>query len=119
VLLSADQVDTTLPDVTVVWQANTEPDLAGYLLYRNDQVANVEGIVIGDLKSYLITGTTYLDEALPDGAFTYYLVAMDAAGNISDGSNTLLVNIDIHPPHAVITEPEDGDEFEKTIMIKD
>ncbi|MEW6215078.1 MAG: FlgD immunoglobulin-like domain containing protein, partial [Nitrospirota bacterium] len=85
-------------DVTLTWQANTEPDLSGYLLYRNDQLANVSGIVIGDLKPYLIAGTTYLDKVLPDGKFKYYLLAMDQAGNISDQSNTIEVDIDTHPP---------------------
>ena len=82
--------------MTLTWKANTEPDLAGYFLYRNDQLANVSGIVIGDLKPYLVGGTTYLDKALPDGKFKYYLIAVDLAGNMSDPSNTLEVEIDTH-----------------------
>jgi Tol biopolymer transport system component/flagellar hook assembly protein FlgD len=104
-------------DVTVQWQANTEPDLAGYLLYRNDEIANVEGMVIGDLSAYLISDTTYLDRDLPDGRFRYYVVAVDEAGNMSEESNTIEIAIDTHPPHAVIVEPENGDRFEKAVMI--
>ena len=105
-------------DVTVTWQANTEPDFAGYLLYRNDQLVNALGIVVGSLKSYLITDTTYPDEDMPDGTFAYYLVAMDEAGNISDQSNTIEVIIDTHPPQAEIVEPPDGFEFEKKILVR-
>jgi Tol biopolymer transport system component/flagellar hook assembly protein FlgD len=105
-------------DVTLKWQANKEPDLAGYLLYRNDQLANVSGIVIGDLKPYLITGTTYLDKALPDGRFRYYLIAMDQAGNMSDQSNTLEVDIDTHPPKATIVDPLDKSKFEDKTLVK-
>ncbi|NOZ67934.1 MAG: hypothetical protein GXP46_01490, partial [Deferribacteres bacterium] len=104
-------------DVTVSWQANTEPDLAGYLLYRNGMLVNVPGLVTGDLRPYLLTGTTYPDEALPDGTFTYYLVAMDNAGNTSEPSNSLEVTIDTRAPQAIITEPQDGIEFEKGILL--
>ncbi len=115
VLISVSAINS---DATIDWQANTESDLAGYLLYRNDQLVNVSGIVIGDLRPYLIIDTTYLDEALSDGTFEYYLYAVDDAGNISDQSNSIDVTIDTHPPQAVIVEPADGSEFEHTIFVK-
>ena len=105
-------------DVNVTWQANIEADLAGYLLYRNDQLANVTGIVVGDMKPYLVLGTTYLDKSLPDGTFTYYLNAMDQAGNISDQSNTLELTIDTRPPHATIVDPADGTMIGNKIFVK-
>jgi len=105
-------------DVTLTWQANAESDLAGYLLYSNDQLANVSGIMIGDLKPYLIAGTTYLDKARPDGKFKYYLMAMDQAGNLSDQSNSLEVNIDTHPPHVTIVEPADRAKLENKTLVK-
>jgi fibronectin type 3 domain-containing protein/flagellar hook assembly protein FlgD len=114
VLISAVADDS---NVTLTWQANTETDLAGYLLYRNNQLANVSGMVTGDLKPYLISGTTYLDVNLPDGKFKYYLIAMDQAGNTSDQSNILEVEIDTHPPHATIIEPPDGTKFESKIAV--
>jgi hypothetical protein len=104
--------------VTVTWQANTDPDLAGYLVYRNDQLANVSGIVIGDLKPYLIIGTTYLDKALPDGKFKYYLIAVDLAGNMSEASNSLEVEIDTHSPRATIVEPTDKSKFQSKTLIR-
>jgi flagellar hook assembly protein FlgD/fibronectin type 3 domain-containing protein len=108
VLLSAN---AQVADVTLTWQANTEADLAGYLLYRNNQLANVPGIVIGNLKPYLIKGTTYVDKGLPDGKFTYYLVAMDQAQNMSDLSNSLDVDID-RAPRASIVYPADQEKFQ-------
>ncbi len=105
-------------DVTVHWQANTEPDLAGYLLYRNEQIVNAGGMVAGDLTPYLIRDTQYEDKGLPDGKFMYYLVAVDEAGNMSEESNAIEVAIDTRPPHMVIDEPEDGEKFEKTIMVR-
>ncbi len=105
-------------DVTVTWSSNTEPDLAGYLLYRNDELANSESVVIGNLFPYVLSETVYFDEGLPDGRFRYYVVAMDEAGNMSEESNAIEVAIDTHPPHAVIVEPEDGERFEKTIVVR-
>lgn len=107
------------PDVTLVWQANTnDSDLAGYLLYRNHELANAEGAVIGSLEACMITDSTYDDKALPDGAFTYYIVAMDEAGNISAPSNSREVTIDTHAPQAYIVEPVDGDLFENRLIIR-
>ncbi|RPJ10827.1 MAG: hypothetical protein EHM36_02705, partial [Deltaproteobacteria bacterium] len=105
-------------DVTLTWQANAESDLAGYLLYRNGQLANVSGIVTGDLKPYLIPGTTYLDKGLPDGKMEYHLVAMDQAGNVSHSSNTLDVTIDTRAPRATIVEPADRSKFQNQILVK-
>ena len=118
-LISAVLV-TNSSDVALSWLPNTETDLAGYLLYRNNQLANVSGIVVGDLKPYLISAltTTYLDKSLPDGMYTYYLTAMDQAGNISELSSTLTVTIDTHPPHAAIVDPADKTMFGGKIMVK-
>ncbi len=112
---SADSVD-----IALTWQPNIETDLAGYVLLRNDQLANVSGIVIGDLKPYLISvsTTTYLDKALPDGTFIYYVIAVDQAGNTSPTSNIIPVSIDTHPPHAAIVNPVDGTTIGSKTLIK-
>ncbi len=106
------------PDVTATWQTNMESDLAGYLLYRNDQLVNATGVVVENLKSYIISGTTHLDENLPDGTFAYYLVAMDEAGNISNPSNTIEVSLDTHAPKADIADPADSHIFEHQILVR-
>jgi Tol biopolymer transport system component/flagellar hook assembly protein FlgD len=105
-------------DVTLVWGANTETDLAGYLVYRNDQLVNASGIVIGDLKPYLIKGTTYLNQAVPDGKHKYYIVAVDQAGNQSNQSNVLEVDIDTHAPRATIVVPTDKDKIQDKTLVR-
>ncbi len=105
-------------NVTITWQSNTEQDLAGYLLYRNDQLVNATGIAIGDLKPYLISGVTYLDRSVSDGVSGYYLVAMDQAGNTSDPSNIIQVNIDSRSPVATITNPVNLSAFDGKTLIQ-
>ena len=115
VLVSAAAAGT---DVDLVWQGNTEADLAGYLLYRNDRIATVDGTVIGDLTPYLVAGTVYRDAGLPDGTYVYYLIAMDGAGNMSDPSNSITVEIDTRAPRAHIITPADGAKFQSTLLIQ-
>jgi large repetitive protein len=105
-------------DVSLVWQGHGEADLAGYLLYRNGQLANVSGVVVGNLKPYLVAGSSYTDRGVPDGKYTYYLVAMDQAGNAGAASNTLVAEIDVRRPHAVITEPVAGTKFELKTTVR-
>lgn len=105
-------------NLTLTWIANSDADLAGYLIYRNDQFANASGAVFGDLKPYLVTGTAYIDKALPDGTFAFSLVAVDQAGNVSDPSNSINVNIDTHAPHATIVEPLNKSMFGNNVLVK-
>ncbi|MCF8056075.1 MAG: hypothetical protein K9K37_05500 [Desulfocapsa sp.] len=112
---------TATPDgatVGLAWQANSEPDLAGYLIYRNGQLANVSGTVVGDLSPYLITGLVWQDVDVPDGTHEYCLVAMDNAGNMSDQSNTIQVELDTHAPHLNIISPPSGLEFDNAITAR-
>ncbi len=104
--------------IDVTWQANSEPDLAGYLLYRNGVLANASTEVAGELASRLIDATTYTDAALFDGTYEYYLLAMDNAGNLSAPSNTLSTTIDLQAPHAVISDPQPSHQFDRTLMIQ-
>ena len=105
-------------NTTVTWRANTETDLAGYLLYRNDQVANGNGTTTSSLKPLLLSGVTYSDNALPDGEYTYQLVAIDQADNMSDASNALTVMIELHPPRAIIVDPASGIKIDARTAIK-
>jgi Tol biopolymer transport system component/flagellar hook assembly protein FlgD/fibronectin type 3 domain-containing protein len=104
-------------DAAIEWQPVDDADLAGYLLYRNHQLVNVAGLVIGDLTPYLLSGTSYADSNLPDGVFEYYVQAMDQAGNLSDPSNARSVTIDTRVPQATVVEPLDGEKFEGPFTI--
>lgn len=100
------------PDVHLTWSANVEPDLLGYLLYRDDELVNAGGPVIGDLRPYALTSTQYDDLSLPDGEHEYVVYALDEAGNSSPPSAPAVAVVETGPPHAVLVEPEDGSSFE-------
>ncbi len=112
-------VTASASDATVVWQSNTETDLAGYIVFRNDDVANAGGMIVDSYTPFLLgkTVTQYIDKALPDGRHYYYMFAVDEAGNISAESARMEINIDTHPPTAVITEPLAGTVFEKDVRL--
>ena len=75
--------------VDLSWTANTEPDLAGYNLYRSSGTAAVDPTGTPVNGATLLTGTSYSDKALTNGtAYHYQLVAVDKAGNASDPSAT-------------------------------
>jgi len=113
--LSAEAYDS---DVIIFWGENSEPDLAGYLLYRNHELVNAPGTVTGSLFPYLLTDPFYFEMGLPDGTFTYFLVAMDMAGNLSEASDAIAVTIDTHPPAAEIVSPPFGHRFDTMLMIR-
>jgi len=92
-------------NVILVWLENPELDVAGYLLFRNGMIANAKESVIGEIVGYLITDTEYIDELIPDGTYTYWVVAVDEAGNMSEPSNSLDVTVETRPPHATLIQP--------------
>lgn len=104
-------------NIALTWTANTEPDLQGYLLYRDQQLANATGLVIGSLTPYLIRPTAYNDLAVPDGVHRYFVQAMDQAGNVSDPSNQVEFTVDTRPPHVVVTKPADGSRVSQTTVL--
>lgn len=105
VLLTLTPVGAT---ASATWRANTEPDLAGYLLYRNGVLVNAPpNVSVTNLLPYVlpVTQLAYLDTGVPDGTFSYQLRALDAAGNLSAFSNALSVTFDNRTPSAVIVLP--------------
>jgi hypothetical protein len=91
-----EPVDTTPPaaptgltatggdaQVSLNWDANGEPDLAGYRVYRS----TTPGSGYVELSSGLITGTSLMDSSVSNGTTYFYVVrAEDAAGNQSGDS---------------------------------
>lgn len=74
-------VATSPTTVLLTWNANTEPDLAGYKIYRNGVKIETVGKVTSWTDSTVSPGTTY----------TYELVAYNTAGQESQRSNPATV----------------------------
>jgi subtilase family serine protease/Tol biopolymer transport system component/fibronectin type 3 domain-containing protein len=104
-------------DATLDWTANTESDLLGYLVFRDDHLVNAKGVAVGDLRPYAITGTTYTDSELPDGSYVYTVIAIDQAGNLSDASESASIDLDTRAPHAIIVTPEENEAFNSSLYI--
>lgn len=75
--------------IDLSWEPNTEPDLAGYIIYR--QQASSAGTAIGTparLTSTPIAAPAFSDHtAQPGQTYTYRVTAVDTAGNESPVSN--------------------------------
>jgi subtilase family serine protease/flagellar hook assembly protein FlgD len=103
--------------LAATWQASPDDDVDGYLVYRDGRLANATGVVVGDLRPYLVPAPVYVDTGLPDGERCYRIVAMDHAGNLSPPSNTLCRTLDNRRPHAVIVAPADATRFEFPLRV--
>jgi fibronectin type 3 domain-containing protein len=76
--------------VDLSWTANTEPDLAGYNLYRSSGSAPVDTGGTPLNMALIVANTTYHDTGLTNGVVYHYrLVAVDSAGQSSDPSSTV------------------------------
>jgi hypothetical protein len=68
--------------ISLIWQPNHEPDLAGYLVFRG-----VNGGELQQATSAPIQDTTYHDNVQTGLRFVYAVRAVDKAGNVSPLSN--------------------------------
>ncbi|NOZ75695.1 MAG: hypothetical protein GXO90_10070 [FCB group bacterium] len=78
--------------IILMWQPNTESDLAGYVLYRADSTGSntFRPIMEIDLMEIWTSDTSYIDAQInPYVDYYYYLTARDQAGNESPPSDTL------------------------------
>ncbi|MCG8519633.1 MAG: Ig-like domain-containing protein [Pseudomonadales bacterium] len=109
---------TGLNDIQFTWNANTEPDLAGYYLFSQGGLINADGAVVGDMTPYLLERPEFMAPDVPDGSYEYYVYAADTAGNISDSSQPVTVEIETGPPEVFFLKPEDGDLFEDSLHLE-
>ena len=65
--------------MNLIWTANAEPDLAGYILFRTVPPAT-EGQRVSEA---LIESPTFVDTVTPGARVTYVVQAVDRAGNLS------------------------------------
>ncbi|MGH9391661.1 MAG: fibronectin type III domain-containing protein, partial [Vicinamibacteria bacterium] len=80
------------------WTANTEPDLAGYRVYRHGEL----------ITGNLVGAPTYLDLDLDEGRYVYKVTAVDRGGLESEPSNEASIAVDFTPPEARIFVPRDA-----------
>ena len=72
--------------INLIWDANSEPDLAGYLVLR----AAVPGDTLQPITKVPVAAATYRDETVKPGTrYVYAVVAVDRAGNRSPESNRM------------------------------
>jgi hypothetical protein len=82
-----------MPDTVVVdlsWSINLETDLAGYRVYRSEQQSTRGTLIAPDL----LLAPAYRDTSVEQGHRYWYLVtAVDRAGNESDASSAVAVDV--------------------------
>ena len=104
-------------DVQLSWDANSEGDLLGYLVYRNGEPVNWSGTLPDDLRQLALPDTDYMDGEVPDGQHEYRVFAIDEAGNVSEASDPADVTLDLGPPDLAIVEPLPGHVFDDQVRI--
>lgn len=95
ICISVIVANAATSSVTLAWEANTEPDLAGYKLYQ--------GAAAGGpytLKQTLGLVTTTTVAGLQDGTHYFVLTAFDTGGNESGYSNEVSKAFDTAAPTA-------------------
>ncbi len=81
--------------IILTWTANSEPDLAGYVIFRS---GSPDGPFI-QLNTDPITRTTHVDLGLVSGrSYTYIVRAIDASGNLSGPSIAAQGTAGLFPP---------------------
>lgn len=84
-------------DVTLQWDANTEPDLAGYKIYHGTESGVYgEPIDAGNVTEYTVTG-------LEERQYFFVVTAHDTEGLESDYSNEVFTTDMQKPSAPVIT----------------
>jgi fibronectin type 3 domain-containing protein len=79
------------------WNANLEPDLAGYNLYRS----LTSGSGYSKINTSMITMNNYTDTGLTGGVTYYYVLkAVDLGGDLSGYSNQASITADDYAPDA-------------------
>jgi fibronectin type 3 domain-containing protein len=94
--------------VALLWDANSEPDIAGYNIYRS----LFSGGGYQKINTVPVVSTSFQDSGLSNGTVYYYAVsAVDTDGDESVLSEKVRVipnPVDTEPPILTITSPLDG-----------
>jgi hypothetical protein len=64
--------------ISLIWDPNTEPDLAGYFVFRSTAGGELQSVTPQPIQD-----TTFSDSVEPGVRYTYAIKAVDRAGNAS------------------------------------
>lgn len=96
-------ISAAAADIRLAWDANTEPDLAGYYVYYGQHSRAYSN------STKLGTQTTYTVTGLPPGTYYFAVTAFNTAGQESAYSNevstTIPAGADTTPPSIIINMP--------------
>ncbi len=73
-------------DVTLQWDANSEPDLAGYYVYQADRIGDKTTAWV-KITPDVILLPTFVVTGLDDANYAWMVTAIDSSGNESFVSN--------------------------------
>jgi Tol biopolymer transport system component/flagellar hook assembly protein FlgD/subtilase family serine protease len=99
-------------DAVLTWQASPDADVVGYRVLRAWGDGAFTSIGQGS-----VSGRSYTDAALRDGAYRYEVVAIDAAGLESAPSPIAKLEVDTTPPAAFLTRPDSGASVHGTLDV--
>src|SRR2546426_10470198 len=104
VLCSLAPALSSAAQVTLAWDPNTEPDLAGYKLYYGTSSGSYQfSVDVGNLTSYTLSGL--LEGRIYYFAATAYNSSLDESGFSNEASKAIA---DVAPPTVSITAPTTG-----------
>lgn len=93
--------------VNLTWDPVTSPDLAGYQVFRNQVLMTPENL----------TGTSFVDDPVIDGSWSYSAKSVDLAGNHSSSSDGLNILLDTTAPTPQIFSPISGSSVGGVVQI--
>ena len=102
---------------TLQWDENTEPDLAGYIVYQGTTAGSYETpIDVGNVTSYTVS------DLEPDTTYYFAVTAHDTGGNESGPSNEVSIHVAPPPddtsPTVMLTSPTSGATLSGTVMLQ-
>src|SRR3989475_6293918 len=104
VLCSLSPTSSSAAQVTLTWDANTDPDLAGYKLYYGTSSRSYQlSVDVGNVTSYTLSGL--LEGQIYYFAATAYTVSHNESGFSNEVSKAIA---DVTPPTVSLTAPANG-----------
>lgn len=92
-------------EANLVWNKNTEPDLAGYNIYRDGAKITDTPHTMSSFSEFIISGKTY----------NYNVTAVDKRGHESPFSKSISIHTESNPP--IITDPAITDFFADSEIV--